>query len=263
MSSERIVVITGASGGIGLCTAQAFLKRGDTVYSLSRSAPPDPAVRHIPTDVTDEAAVNAAILQVQSEAGRIDVLVLNAGMGVSGAVEFTALSEAQRQFDVCFFGAMRTMQAALPALRQSKGMAIFVSSVAAATPIPFQAYYSAAKAAIVSMVGALRGELNGTGVRVCAILPGDVKTGFTQNRRKCAVGAEVYPSLTRSVARMEHDEQHGMAPARIASAIVKTASKRRPKPYRSVGFAYRAVLVLQKLLPARFVSFVLGKLYAS
>lgn len=260
----RVVLITGASSGIGLAAAREFVKNGDTVYSLSRTAPPDgAAVGFIKTDVTSEAEVQAAVDAVLAGQHRIDVLVLNAGFGISGAVEFTAEEDAKRQLDVCFFGAFRAVKAALPALRASKGAMLFVGSVAGGIPIPFQTFYSAAKAAVNALVLGLRGELRGTGVRVAALLPGDVKTGFTAVREKCEAGAALYPAMGRSIASMERSEQSGMDPARIGKKLVKLSKQRRPKPFCTVGFVYKAFLVLAKVLPARLVSCIVGLIYAN
>lgn len=262
MASERIVVITGASNGIGKAAAAAFSRYGDRVYNLSRHDPHDPNSTFLCCDVTVEAQCRAAIDAILNEAGRIDVLLLNAGFGISGPVETTEIAAMQRQFDVCLFGAMRVLIPALPALRQSKGTVLFTSSVAAVAPIPYQAFYSACKAAINSVVMALRNELRGTGIRVTAVLPGDVKTDFTARREKNAVNAALYPNEVRSVSKMEHDEQHGMSPDRIAKCFYALSRQRNPKPFCSVGIAYSAVLILIKLLPARFANWALGKLYA-
>lgn len=262
MESERIVVITGASQGIGKAAAAAFCENGDRVFNLSRRDPNDPHATHIPCDVTDEMQCKAAIDAVIADAGRIDVLVLNAGFGISGPVETTAIEAMQKQFDVCLFGAVRVLKPALPYLRESKGTVLFTSSVAAVTPIPYQAFYSACKASINSLVMTLRNEWKGTGVRVAAVLPGDVRTGFTAAREKSPEDAALYPNAARSVAKMEHDEQHGMPPERIAARFVRLSKQKQPKPFCSVGFAYSAVLVLMKLLPARLADWVLGKLYA-
>jgi NAD(P)-dependent dehydrogenase (short-subunit alcohol dehydrogenase family) len=261
MASDRIVVITGASKGIGKAAAAAFSRSGDRVYNLSRTDPNDPNAAFLPCDVTDEAQCKAAVDAVFTKAGRIDVLILNAGFGISGPVETTEISAAQKQFDVCLFGAIRVLKAALPALRESKGHVLFTSSVAAVTPIPYQAFYSAAKAAINSVVMALRNELKGTGIRVAAVLPGDVKTEFTAQRLKNPVNAALYPNEVKSVAKMEHDEQHGMSPDRIAARFVKLSRQKNPKPFCSVGIAYSAVLILIKILPARFANWILGKMY--
>ncbi|MBR0507671.1 MAG: SDR family NAD(P)-dependent oxidoreductase [Clostridia bacterium] len=261
-SDPRITVITGASKGIGKAAAAAFSNAGDAVYDLSRHASESGCATHIDCDVTDEAQCIDAIKTVLNEKGRIDVLLLNAGFGISGPVETTEISAMQKQFDVCLFGSMRVLKAALPALRESKGHVLFTSSVAAVTPIPYQAFYSAAKASINSVVMALRNELKGTGIRVAAVLPGDVKTDFTAMREKNPVNETLYPNEVKSVAKMEHDEQHGMSPDRIAARFVKLSRQKNPKPFCSVGIAYSAVCVLVKLLPARFANWILGKMYA-
>ncbi len=261
-SNGRIVVITGASKGIGKAAAAAFSQYGDRVYDLSRRGETTENAIHIPCDVTDEAMCNAAVETVLQCEGRIDVLILNAGFGISGPIETTETDAMKKQFDVCLFGAIRVLKAALPSLRESKGHVLFTSSVAAVTPIPYQAFYSAAKAAINSVVMALRNELKGTGVRVAAVLPGDVKTDFTAMREKNPVNETLYPNEVKSVAKMEHDEQHGMPPDRIAKRFLKLSLQRNPKPFCSVGLAYSAVLILIKLLPARFANWVLGKMYA-
>lgn len=259
---NRIVVITGGSKGIGLSTALAFQRQGDTVYVLSRTVPKAEGLLHIETDVTNPDACTNAAERITKEVGRIDVLILNAGSGVSGTVEHTSLSDAHGQFDVCFFGALHVLKPCLPLLRASKGIVLFLSSVAGVTPIPFQAFYSAAKAAVCSLVGALRNELSPHGVRVAAVLPGDVKTEFTHARTKQAEGSELYPALVRSVARMEHDEQNGMSPERIANKLVRLSKKRHPKPYCTVGIQYQIILVLMKVLPSRLSNWIIGLLYA-
>ena len=261
-SEQRIVVITGASQGIGKAAAAAFSQSGDRVFNLSRHDPKDENARFVPCDVTDDAQSANAIETVLREAGRIDVLLLNAGFGISGPVETTTVEAAKKQFDVCLFGAFRVLKAALPSLRTTKGTVLFTSSVAGVVPIPYQAFYSAAKASINSLVMALRNELKGTGIRVAAVLPGDVKTGFTAAREKNEVHAALYPNEVRSVEKMEHDEQHGMSPDRIAAKFLKLSKQKHPKPFCSVGFAYSAVLVLMKLLPAGLANRLIGKLYA-
>jgi len=261
-SDPRIVVITGASKGIGKAAAAAFFRNGDTIYDLSRNGSSDEVSRHVSCDVTSETDCNRAIESILQTAERIDVLLLNAGFGISGPVETTTIEAAQRQFDVCLFGAVRVLKAALPALRSSKGIVLFTSSVAGVVPIPYQAFYSAAKASINSLVMALRNELRGTGIRVAAVLPGDVKTEFTSARIKNPVNAELYPNEIRSVQKMEHDEQHGMAPERIAERFVRLSMKHHPKPFCSVGFSYSAILVLMKILPAGLANRIIGRLYA-
>lgn len=259
----RIVIITGATSGIGLAMAELFAGKGDAVYCLARREAPIPeGARFIPCDVTDEDAANAAVNEVLSREGRIDLLINNAGFGISGAVEFTDAADAKRQFDVNFFGMVNMTKAALPAMRKAGGgRVINMSSVAAVAPIPYQTYYSASKAAINCFTMALANEVRAHNVKVSALMPGDVKTGFTAARKKSLAGAEEYPSLEKSVKRMEHDEQNGMPPAALAKKAYRISKKAHPKPLYSCGLSYELVCVLIKLLPSRFANWVLGKLY--
>lgn len=255
-------MITGASSGIGLATARVFAQEGDTVWNLSRSACPLDGVRSLTVDVTDEASVARALETVVRESGRLDLLVCCAGFGISGAVEFTGAEAVERQFAVNVFGTVRCMRLALPQLRASGGRIICISSAAAVFPIPFQAFYSASKTALNSIVAALANELRGTGASACAIMLGDVRTGFTDAREKNEQGGEVYGAhLQRAVAVMERDERQGMPPERVAAAVCRIAEKRHVKPLYTVGAKYKLFLMLERLLPKRFVSYVLNKMY--
>ena len=168
----------------------------------------------------------------------------------------------RRQFAVNFFGAASVVRHALPHLRASRGAVVNVSSAAAVFAIPFQAYYSASKAALNALTLALRSEVGRFGVRVSAVMPGDVKTGFTAARRHVHAGDAVYgEAVARSVARMERDETNGMPPEAVARAIVRQAQKRRPKPVKVVGVSYQCMAAVQKLLPVRLVNALVGKIY--
>jgi len=262
---SRVALVTGGSSGIGLCAARALRDAGCTVYELSRrEKTPEPGVAHLGADVTDEGQVRAAVETVLAAEGRLDVLVCNAGFGISGAAEFTDNDDARRLLDVNLFGMVSAVKAALPAMRaQGGGRIVCLSSVAGAIAIPFQAWYSVSKAAVMSYVMALREEVRPFGVTVCAILPGDIRTGFTAAREKSARGDDVYAGrIQRSVSRMEHDEQTGMAPEKAGAFICSRALKKRVKPFYAVGAQYSAFVVLSRLLPSSLVSRIVGKLYA-
>lgn len=259
----KIAVVTGASSGIGLATAELLSKNGWRVWGFSRRGGADSeTLRHLSCDVTDEAQVREAFRTVFETEGRLDLLVNNAGFGISGAVEDTAVSDAKKQFDVNFFGCFLCSRAAVPYLRQSGGGRIInISSMAAVLPIPFQSFYSASKSAINALTLALGNELRPFGITVCALMPGDVKTGFTAAREKNGGSAPYEAVVQKSVATMEHDEQTGMAPQTLAEAVLKLATKKRPKPLSACGVQYRLFAVLQKALPARWVNAIVGKIY--
>ncbi len=261
---SKIAVVTGGTSGIGRETALYLTQNGCTVYELSRRAEGVEGLRHISADVTDEESVRRAVEQILQEAGRIDILVNNAGFGISGAVEFTDTEEAKRQFDVNFFGMVRMNRAVIAVMRkQGGGRIVNLSSVAAPVPIPFQTYYAASKAAINSYTMALANELRPFGVTVCAVMPGDIHTGFTAARHKVGEGDELYGGrISRSVRRMEHDEQTGMDPAKAGAFVGRVALKGGHKPLYTIGFAYQAAVLLTKILPAQALNWLIGRIYA-
>lgn len=258
-----VAVITGGSSGIGRATAALFFEKGYTVYELSRNGKIRDDINHISCDITNESAVKAAFEKIKAAQGQIDVLVNNAGMGISGAVEFTPLADAQYIFDVNFFGALRCIQAALPLLRNAKGARIInLSSVAAPIAIPFQSFYCATKAATNALTLSLANELKPFNISVCAIMPGDIKTLFTQARRKTEAGSGLYRgAIASAVAVMEKDEQSGMAPESVARAIYKAVTKKKPRVLHTVGVKYKLIVLLSRLLPATLCNNIVGQIY--
>lgn len=262
--SEKVCVITGGTSGIGKCTAEAMRQKGYAVYELSRRETGVAGFVHIPTDVTKQEMVDAAIAEVLRQEDHIDVLINNAGFGVSGAVEFTEPAAAKKQLEVNFFGMVNVCHAVLPVMRGAgHGRIVNLSSVAGVVPIPFQTYYSASKAAINSYTMALANEVKPFGVQVCAVMPGDIRTGFTAAREKSQAGDDVYHGrIARSVAGMEHDEQTGMSPETAGAYIASVATRRSVKPLRSIGLKYKFFCVLAKLLPVRTLNWLVGLIYA-
>jgi short-subunit dehydrogenase len=251
------VVITGVSGGIGLELAKQFVKRGFVTYGISRSPVNLCGVHHIICDVTDEAACRAAVEKI----GKIDILINNAGMGISGSVENTIVSDAKKLFEVNFFGLFNMTKAALPSLREKRGRIVNVSSVGGRLALPFQSFYSASKVAVDALSSALRAEVKPFGVQVMTVLPGDTKTLFTQNREKQRDDGIYQERCRHSLAKMEKDEQNGMSAEKVAKVIVKNTLRRRMPPIKTVGFLYKLFILLFKILPARPVEWVVFKMY--
>lgn len=259
----KVAVITGASSGIGLECAKMFSQNGYKVYALSRRGGCDNVIHHLKCDVTDEECVKSTFFGIYEKEGRIDILVNNAGFGISGAVEFTDTQSAKKQFDVNFFGTVICSKAVLKLMRkQGFGRIINISSMAAPLAIPFQSFYSASKAAVNSFTLSLANEVKPFGISVCALMPGDVKTEFTQNREKEIAGKEVYGDIIeKSIAQMEKDEQNGMSAEKIARAVLALAEKKKAKPLSTTGLQYKCFSVLSKVLPTKIVNGVIALIY--
>ena len=259
-----IALVTGGSSGIGQATAIALAKSGCKVYELSRHGHSQAPIHHITADVTDEKTVMMAINRLINLEGKIDIVINCAGYGISGAIEFTDLTDAKSQFNVNFFGMVNVNKYVLHHMRENrKGRIVNISSVAAVAHIPFQAYYSASKAAVNSYTCALANEVRPYGITVTAVQPGDICTGFTTARQKSYLGDSIYHGrISRSVSQMEKDEQNGMTARHAGNYIAKIALKGKVKPIYSIGIMYQFFCLVIKLAPCNFVNTIIGKIYA-
>lgn len=260
---KKTVIVTGGSSGIGLAVTRRLSKENYRVYEFSRSGKDGEGVIHVGCDVSKSADIAAAIKTVIEKEGKIDLLINCAGFGISGAVEFTGIEEAKRQFDVNFFGTVEVNRFAIPHLKKTKGRIINISSVAALAAIPFQAYYSSSKAAINSYTLAMRNEVKPFGISVCAVMPGDTATGFTLARAKSILGDEEYGGrISKSVNKMENDERNGVSAAKVAEKICEIAEKKKVKPLYTIGMDYRLIVFLLKILPYSVSNSLIAKLYS-
>jgi short-subunit dehydrogenase len=189
--ASRVVLITGASSGIGAALAREFAQQGaDVVLAarrLSRLAELAAELRAtgrraiaVECDVTRDGALEEAVRQARATLGRLDVVVANAGFGVVGPFARLTLDDYRRQFETNVFGVLRTAAAALPALRQSRGTLVIIGSVSGHVPAPGASAYAMSKAAVHAFAGALRGEVRGSGVGVVLVSPGFVESEIRQ-----------------------------------------------------------------------------------
>lgn len=261
----KIVLVTGASGGIGRACAKAFLAEGAVVYGTARAPKEElsEGIRMLPLDVLSGESARACIDMLLKREGRLDVLVNNAGSGIAGPFTDTSTEELARQLDVNALGMHRMVRAAMPALFESRGHIVNISSVAGFVPIPFQSGYSASKYAVESLSESLRAELHPYGVRVALVEPGDTRTGFTANR---VLTRELSPrfeeTFRRSLARMERDEQNGAPPEKVAKAVLRAAKRKNPPVRITVGMGYAALRFLKRLFPDKLALFIIRLLYA-
>lgn len=270
--TSSVVLITGASAGLGRACARHLARLGHRVYGTSRRADfPDSAEAGssplmLPMDVRDQDSVRRAVDFVLKREGRIDVVVNNAGVGLAGAVEDTSLEEARALFETNLFGVLCVCRAVLPALReQGSGLIVNVSSLAGLVTLPFQGFYSASKYALESMSDALRMELAPFGVRVTLLEPGDFKTEFTENRVLSAASAEgsaYRERCQRSVAVMEHDEQNGADPQQLAELLAKIIANPAPRSRYPVGaLGQRLGVAARRVLPSALLDRAIRAIY--
>ena len=274
----QVVIVTGASKGIGKATAEILMKNGFHVYGTSRNHvftsnnhfASDPSsggfIDIISLDVNSDISVDAAIKKVMSLEGRIDVLVSNAGIGIAGSIEDASMEESKTQFETNFFGTLRVIKALLPIMRaQGFGKIIALSSVAGVLSIPYQAHYSARKFAIEGLIEALRHEIAPFGIKACIVEPGDTKTSFTGSRSIVKASnseSAYYERFKRSLSRMEHDEQNGAPPEAVARVILKAIKKKNPPIRTAVGFQYKLILFLRRIVPSKITEKLIGMLYS-
>lgn len=261
--NQKYAVVTGASKGIGFSIVKALIAEGYTVYGLSRKAGVLENARWMTCDVTDRQSVEETFSNILEEAGRIDLLVCNAGIGISGAAEFTTERDYARQMEVNFMGTVRCALQTAPVMRQQRaGRILFVSSLAAIFPLPFQSFYSASKAAVNAFSDALGLELRPFGVETSTLMLNDVKTEFTDNRKKTAAGDEIYGGRIRaSVEKMENSERNGMSPDQVAKAACSILRRGHLPSHKIVGASNEFLGFLCRILPANLMLYLLGKIY--
>jgi len=252
----KVVLITGASAGIGRACAERLHDAGWTVVGASRRGTSSGPWEGLVMDVDDDASVRTGVADVLARHGRIDAVVASAGWGVAGAVEHTSIDEAKAQVETNLWGTTRVVQGVLPAMRaQRGGRIVLISSIGGIVAIPFQAFYSASKFALEGLGEALAYEVAPFGITVTLVEPGNVRTDFTANRKMAVASTDdpVYQSaLDTAVGVMERDEANGVAPDDVAVVVQRVLDRRRPPRRASVGKVGERVGILAKrLLPHR------------
>jgi NAD(P)-dependent dehydrogenase (short-subunit alcohol dehydrogenase family) len=228
----KVALVTGASSGIGRAIAERLAGDGLRVFGTSRKVAEAAAggIEMLALDVCSDESVRTCIAALIERAGRIDVLVNNAGYLLSGAVEETTIEEAKAQVETNFFGTFRVIGAVLPAMRARKsGHIVNVSSLAGMVPLPFWGVYAASKFAVEGLTESLRYEVRPFGIAVSLIEPGYIKTPLYSAERKTAPLADYQPWRRRFDKRMVEFDGKAPGPELVAQAVAKAVSAAKPR----------------------------------
>lgn len=264
MKSPQVILITGASSGIGFDAARMLAEQGHKVYAAARRTElMEPlcqfGVNILKMDVTDEESMRQGVQHIVKAEGRIDTLINNAGYGYFGAVENVTMDEARRQLEVNVFGLARLCQMVLPMMRErGRGRIINTASVAGKAVLYFGAWYNVSKFAVEAFSDALRMEMKPFGVDVVMIEPGGIKTEWgiiaAQHLAESSKG-----TAYEGAAMLEADTLDKVyhmnilsKPAVVAKAICRAVNSRRPKARYRAGFAANTIVLSHALLPARW-----------
>jgi short-subunit dehydrogenase len=250
----QVAIVTGASSGIGKSTAEALARVGFTVYGTSRrvveNGPKDVAM--MVGDVTDDASVEQLVSDVLARAGRIDLLVNNAGFGLFGGAEESSLAQVKSLFEVNFFGLVRMTNAVLPSMRKNGGGHIInISSVLGLIPAPFSAFYGATKHAVEGYSESLDHETRAFGVRVTLIEPAFTKTSFDQAALKPDAMLNEYDAARAEVDKLlQKAMTSGDQPEVVAETVVMAATAVRPKRRYPAGKAAKQASFARRFAPS-------------
>jgi NAD(P)-dependent dehydrogenase (short-subunit alcohol dehydrogenase family) len=266
--SGRVVLVTGASSGIGEACARHLAGRGFRVFGTSRRAADGEAeggVEMVPMDVDSDASVRTAVELLLERAGRIDAVVNNAGWALAGAVEDTTPDEVRAQIETNLLGVWRVCRAVLPSMRAAgRGHIVNVGSIGGRVGLPFQAAYSASKFAVAGFTEALSGEVKPFGIHAVLVEPGNYRTGITATRRLATgTGGSAYAApFAKALAVVEHDEHGGADPAQVARLVGRILDTRSPRLRYMVGPAFERFAAAGKsVVPGRLFERIVMRLY--
>ena len=255
---QKTVLITGGSKGIGLATGLFLLDKGYVVFGTSRN--PDKIKNHpfelLPLDVTISDSITKCMEELKTKVDRLDILINNAGAGITGPVEEIPEREMKRNFETNFFGPLTLIKAALPLMRQNQsGLIINVTSIAGYMGLPFRGIYSASKGALELVTEAISMEVKSFGIKVVNFAPGDVATNIAAGRYHSPLieNSPYFDTYGKSLDLMDSHVDSGKDPMVIAKAIYKIIQTKNPKiHYKEGELLQKFSIVLKRLLPDRW-----------
>ncbi len=261
MTNKKVVVITGASSGIGKALYQKFENAGNVVINLSRSE--NLNINSIVCDVSKPEQVKEAFAKIENDYKKIDLLINNAGFGLSGITELVSPEKAEEILNTNFLGALYCSQNALKLMGKNSRI-VNISSATALFPLPYRTLYCASKAALSSLSQGLRMELAHAKIDVVSICPGDTKTPFTTNRVKNFETTSRYEDRAKSATlKLDSKTEKRMSTEYVANKIYNICNKNKTKPQYIVGNKYKVFYFFQKVLPIKLFNKIIEKLFVS
>jgi short-subunit dehydrogenase len=263
VSTGKVTLVTGASSGIGREIAMHLARRGARVFGTARNpetAQPVPGVELVRMDVTDDASVSKALREITQKAGSVEVLVNNAGYGLTGALEETSLQEARDQFETNFFGVVRVTNAVLGGMRQAAyGRIVNISSVVGFMPAPFMGMYAASKHALEAYTETLDHEIRQFGLRASLIQPAYTKSNINQNEKSAHIQLDAYAVPRKRMREIvSQGVKNGDDPQVVADAVSHAVTAKFPRLRYAVG---KGALLsrLRRFAPAAFFDWAIRK----
>lgn len=264
---KKVVLITGASSGIGRAIGEYLHSQGHTVYGTSRNPAnyEDPPFQLVSLDVRDQTSIQECISRILTFNDRIDVLINNAGVGITGPIEEIASEQIENNFSTNLFGPIEVIKAVLPTMRKQKsGLIINITSIAGYMGLPYRSVYSASKGALELITESLRMELKPFGITACNVAPGDFATNIAAGRYHSPVipGSPYEKLYQENLNTMDSHVNSGGDPMDMAIMIGKIIDTKNPKIHYKVGSTMQKFsIVLKRILPDQVYEKMLMKHY--
>ena len=264
---SKVILITGGSSRIGKSIGEFLTQKGYTVYGTSRN--PDKVKETtfplLTLDVRDVNSIQHAVAILLEKEGRLDVLINNAGVGITGPLEEIPTVEIKNNFDTNFFGPIEMMKAVLPQMREQKsGLIMNITSIAGYMGLPYRSVYSASKGALELITEALRMEVKAFGIEITNVAPGDFATNIASGRYHAPLNPDSPYQIPygNTLKMMDEHVDSGSNPNEMAFAIHKIIETIKPNGHYKVGsFLQRFSVVLKRILPDKMYEKMLMKHY--
>ncbi|MDD3004084.1 SDR family oxidoreductase [Flavobacterium sp.] len=264
---SKVILITGGSSGIGKAVGEFLHQKGYTVYGTSRN--PQKSLNSVfpllELDVRNVQSIQSAVAEVIQKSGKLDIVINNAGVGITGPLEEIPTQEIKNNFETNFFGPIEVMKAVLPQMRlQKSGLIINITSIAGYMGLPYRSVYSASKGALELITEALRMEVKSFGIHICNVAPGDFATNIAAGRFHAPLlkDSPYKNSYGKTLDMMNEHVDQGSNPNEMAHAILKIIENASPKVHYKVGsFLQKFSIVLKRILPDKQYEKMLMKHY--